>query len=182
MKLTGFADEAAPDLATQIKATQELGWNYISTRGIDGTNIHDLSEEAFDRACDQLDQANIQIAEFGSLIGSWSKTIHSDFADTLAEVERTIPRMQRLGTNLVRVMSYAQEPWGEDQHEQERFRRLRAITSRFSEGRHHRCPRKLHELRGILQWPYPQTSGRSAGIKAHFRYRKPHLPARPLAD
>lgn len=133
MKLTGFADEAAPDLATQIKATQELGWNYISARGIDGTNIHDLSEEAFDRACNQLDQANIQIAEFGSLIGSWSKTIHSDFADTLAEVERTIPRMQRLGTNIVRVMSYAQEPWGEDQHEQERFRRLRAITSRFSE-------------------------------------------------
>lgn len=133
MKLTGFADEAAPDLATQIKATQELGWNYISARGIDGTNIHDLSEEAFDRACNQLDQANIQIAEFGSFIGSWSKTIHSDFADTLAEVERTIPRMQRLGTNIVRVMSYAQEPWGEDQHEQERFRRLRAITSRFSE-------------------------------------------------
>ena len=27
MYLTGFADEAAPDLATQIKATKELGWN-----------------------------------------------------------------------------------------------------------------------------------------------------------
>lgn len=41
--------------------------------------------------------------------------------------------MQKLGTEIVRVMSYAQEPWGEDQHEQERFKRLRAITSRFSD-------------------------------------------------
>ena len=133
MKLTGFADEAAPDLATQIKATKELGWQYISARGIDGKNIHDLSEPEFDTACGQLEDAGIRIAEFGSLIGSWSKRIDSDFKITLDEVERCIPRMQRLGTQIVRVMSYAQEPWGEDQHEQERFRRLREITKRFSD-------------------------------------------------
>jgi len=133
MKLTGFADEAAPDLDTQIKATQELGWEYISARGIDGKNIHDLSDAEFDAAYDQLQANGIKIAEFGSLIGSWSKKIDSDFSLTMDEVERCIPRMQKLGTEIVRVMSYAQESWGEDQHEQERFRRLRAITSRFSE-------------------------------------------------
>lgn len=133
MTLTGFADEAAPDLATQIKATQELGWDYISARGIDGKNIHDLDEAAFDTAYGQLEDAGIKIAEFGSLIGSWSKNIHTDFGITMDEVERCIPRMQRLGTHIVRVMSYAQEPWSEDQHEQQRFKRLRAITSRFSE-------------------------------------------------
>lgn len=133
MKLTGFADEAAPDLATQIKATQELGWDYISARGIDGKNIHDLDEAAFDTAYGQLEDAGIKIAEFGSLIGSWSKNIHTDFGVTMDEVERCIPRMQRLGTHIVRVMSFAQEPWSEDQYEQERFKRLRAITSRFSE-------------------------------------------------
>ncbi|MGB0993532.1 MAG: sugar phosphate isomerase/epimerase family protein [Akkermansiaceae bacterium] len=133
MKLTGFADEAGRDLATQIKATQELGWKYISARGIDGKNIHDLSDKAFDTAYGQLQDAGIQVAEFGSLIGSWAKTIHSDFADTLDEVERAIPRMQKLGTQIVRVMSYAQEPWGDDQREHERFKRLRAVTARFSE-------------------------------------------------
>lgn len=133
MKLTGFADEAAPDLATQIKATKELGWHYISARGIDGKNIHDLSEAEFDKAYGQLQEAGIKIAEFGSLIGSWSKTIHSDFGITLDEIARAIPRMQKLGTDIVRVMSYAQEPWGQDQHEQERFRRLRTITTRFSD-------------------------------------------------
>lgn len=133
MKLTGFSDEAAPDLATQIKATQELGWHYISARGIDGKNMHDLSEAEFDRAYGQLEDAGIKIAELGSLIGSWSKSINSDLALTLDEVDRAIPRMQRLGTQIVRIMSYAQQPWGENQREYERFRRLRAITARFSE-------------------------------------------------
>ena len=132
MILTGFADEAGKDLGTQIKATQELGWNYISARGIDGVNIHDLSDDAFEKAVEQLAEAGIKIAEFGSLIGTWAKSIETDFQITLDEVERAIPRTQRLGTNIVRVMSYAQEPWGSDQHEQERFRRLREITARFS--------------------------------------------------
>ena len=30
MYLTGFADEAARDLETQIKATKEIGWTQIS--------------------------------------------------------------------------------------------------------------------------------------------------------
>ncbi|MFT5905932.1 MAG: sugar phosphate isomerase/epimerase [Cryomorphaceae bacterium] len=133
MILTGFADEAGKDLGTQIKATQELGWNYISARGIDGVNIHDLSETAFDKAVEQLDEAGIKIAEFGSLIGTWAKSINTDFNITLDEVERSIPRMYRLGTKIVRVMSYAQAPWGTDQQEQERFRRLREITARFTD-------------------------------------------------
>lgn len=131
MILTGFTDEAGPDLATQIKASKELGWNYLSARMVDGVNFHDLPESDFEKVCDQLDANNIKVAEFGSLIGSWSKNISSDFDLTLAEIKRAIPRMQRLGTQIVRVMSYAQEPWGQDQFEQERFRRLREIVSRF---------------------------------------------------
>lgn len=133
MTLTGFTDEAAPDLATQIAATKALGWQYLSARGIDGSNIHDLSDSEFKRAAEQLDAAEIRVAEFGSLIGSWSKNITSDFDITLAEVDRAIPRMKRLGTQIVRIMSYAQQPWGEDQHEAERFRRLREIVTRFSD-------------------------------------------------
>ena len=52
--------------------------------------------------------------------------------------------MQRLGSQYVRIMSYAVRE-GEDQLEEERFHRLREITKRFL-CRHHACPRKLHEL------------------------------------
>ena len=132
-KLTGFADEASRDLDKQIAATKELGWTAISARMIGDKNIHEMSDDDFDRAADLLDEAGMRIVEFGSLIANWGKKIDSDFDLTLAEIERTIPRMKRLNTNLVRVMSYAQEPWGEDQHEEERFRRLREIVKRFDD-------------------------------------------------
>ncbi|MEN8792428.1 MAG: sugar phosphate isomerase/epimerase [Lentimonas sp.] len=133
MILTGFTDEAGQPLSTQIKATQELGWKHISARSIDGQNIHDLPEADFQAAAGQLSEAGIEVIEFGSLIGSWSKPIESDFSITLGEIERAIPRMQQLGTKLIRIMSYAQKPWGEDQQEMERFRRLREIVQRFAD-------------------------------------------------
>jgi len=133
MHLTGFADEASRDLEKQIKATKELGWSCISARMIGAANIHELSDDEFARVADRLDEAGIRVPEFGSLIGNWSKKIGGDFDITLAEIGRAIPRMKRLGTEIIRVMSYAQEPWGQDQHEAERFRRLREIVARFSD-------------------------------------------------
>ena len=48
MFLTGIADEAGAPLDTQIKATKELGWQYIEARmvevpGYPAGNIHDIS-------------------------------------------------------------------------------------------------------------------------------------------
>jgi len=106
MKFTGFADEASRDLETQIAATREIGWTAISARMIGGSNIHDLDEEEFARVADRLDEAGVSVSEFGSLIANWGKTVDSDFSLTVAEVERAIPRMKRLGTPLVRIMSY----------------------------------------------------------------------------
>lgn len=146
MILTGFTDEAGQALATQIKATKELGWTHLSARSIDGQNIHDLSEADFDATANQLNEAGIQVIEFGSLIGNWSKPIESDFSITIGEIERAIPRMQRLGTKLIRIMSYAQKPWGENQQESERFRRLREIVERFADAGIH----ALHE--NCMNW------------------------------
>jgi sugar phosphate isomerase/epimerase len=133
LKLTGFADEAGRDLDAQIRATKTLGWSAISCRMVDGVNLHELPQEKFDAVADRLDAEGIQVPEFGSLIANWGKKISSDFEITLAEIGRAIPRMKRLGTKLIRVMSYAQEPWGENQQEQERFRRLREIVKRFED-------------------------------------------------
>ena len=132
-KLTGFADEASRDLHKQIQATRDIGWSALSARMVGDKNIHELPQDEFDQVADSLDEAGISVPEFGSLIANWGKKITSDFDVTLAEIDRAIPRMHRLGTKLVRVMSYAQEPWGRDQQEAERFRRLRTIVNRFSE-------------------------------------------------
>lgn len=132
-RYTGFADEASRDIEMQIAATKELGWSAISARMVGEENIHELSEYDFACVADRFDEAGIRIVEFGSLIANWGKTIDSDFKVTVDEIDRAIPRMRRLGTKLVRIMSYAQSPWGDDQGEQERFDRLREIVKRFKD-------------------------------------------------
>ena len=132
MYLTGFADEAAQDLATQIEITKELGWKNIESRNIGGKNIHDLSEEDFDKVYDALGEADVKVNCFGSAIANWAKDVRDDFDITIAEIERAIPRMQRLGTKLIRIMSYKRNE-GDDQYEAERFRRLNEIIKRFND-------------------------------------------------
>ncbi len=133
MKLSGMTDEAGKSIDTQIKALKELGWNCMSARTVNGTNIHDMSMDEFNRIADCIDEAGIKVVEFGSLIGNWAKSIDTEFDITISEISRCIPRMQRLNVELVRVMSYAQHPWGERQNADERFRRLRAIVRRFED-------------------------------------------------
>ena len=70
----------------------------------------------------------MKIYAFGSTIANWGKKVDDPF--DLADVERAIPRMQRLGTKFVRIMSYAVRE-GDDQMEAERFRRINEITKRF---------------------------------------------------
>ena len=130
-KLTGFADEASRDIDKQIQATKDIGWQNISARMVGNANIHDLPEDEFNRIADRLDEAGVKVPEFGSLLGSWGKKIESDFNVTIGEIDRIIPRMKRLGSGIVRIMSYAQEPWGQDQQEKERVRRLTEIVKRF---------------------------------------------------
>ena len=133
MYLTGFADEAAKDLDGQIRAIKELGWSNIESRNIDGTNIHDLDDNAFDVVCGKLADAGISINCFGSAIANWAKSIEKPFDDDLAATRRAIPRMKRLGTKFIRIMSYppiAGRPM-EEQLAAERFARLRIITKMF---------------------------------------------------
>lgn len=141
--LTGIGDEAGNPLAAQIAATKALGWRHIEMRNVEvpgfaSGNVHDLPDAAFDLLVETLAAAGISIAGFGSTIGNWASQITDDFALTLERVERAIPRMQRLGTRIVRVMSYAvrKDPDGQDLADQmapERFRRLREIKARFDD-------------------------------------------------
>ena len=135
-RLSGFADEAASGIDGQIEATRLLGWPCIEARGIDGTNIHDLSDADFDKVRAKLDKAGIVVNCFGSTIANWSKSVDEPFDETLVTVERAIHRMKVLGTPFIRIMSYAIlcDEGGRalaDQRKEERFRRLREICNRF---------------------------------------------------
>lgn len=135
MYYTGFADEVSPDLDLQIKATKELGWENIESRNISGKNIHDISDEDFDVAYGKLQDAGVKINCFGSTICNWGKKIDEPMTTSVEETKRAIPRMKRLGTKLVRMMSFAVLPDREpdDQMEEERFKRVREICKMFTD-------------------------------------------------
>ena len=170
MYLTGFADEAAKDLAGQIRATKELGWGCIESRAIDGTNIHDLSDAAFDHACAQLQEAGIKINCFGSTIANWGKDIRQPIDPDLEQTRRAIPRMRRLGVKLIRIMSYAviaDAPVNE-QMEEERFRRVAMLTRMFLDAGiqpvHENCMNY-----GGMGWPFTRKLLEHApGLKLVF--------------
>lgn len=143
IQYTGITDEAGNALATQIRATRELGWKHLEMRNVEvpgfpNGNVHDIPEAAFEEVVASLAEAGQSIVAFGSSIANWASQITDPFDLTLERVERAIPRMQRLGTRFVRVMSYAvlKDEAGRDlpdQQETERFRRLREIKTRFDD-------------------------------------------------
>lgn len=106
MYLTGFADEAGDNLDRQIEAIQALGWNNIECRGIDGNNLTALSDKDFDETCEKLCEAGIRVNCFGSGVANWAKPITDPPDSSYQELKVAIPRMHRLGTKMIRVMSF----------------------------------------------------------------------------
>jgi len=129
MYLTGFADEAAEGIDDQIRATRELGWRNIEMRRVNGKDLTELSDAEFDAVAAKLEAAGVRVNCFGSRIANWGKKIDEPFDSSLAEARQSIPRMRRLGTRLVRIMSFAvlEGRGPEDQMADERFRRLREL-------------------------------------------------------
>ena len=134
MFVTGVADEAGHDIDTQIRAHRELGWTHIELRavsveGAPARNVHDLPDDAFAIVERKLAEANLAVVCFASTIGNPSKPLGSPQDDAIEVARRAAGRMSRLGTSLVRIMSYAaQHP---DPDEALRFARLREIVAIF---------------------------------------------------
>ncbi len=135
MIITGIGDEAASSIDGQIKAHQQLGWKTIEMRGVEvpgyaKANFHEIPNAAFDVAAGRLRDAGMSVYCFGSTIMNWQKTVATPFEITVGEVKRCIPRMQKLGTKYVRVMSF--KP-GDDESKTpaEVFSRVREVTNMF---------------------------------------------------
>lgn len=131
MYMTGFADEASASIEGQIAVTKALGWRNIESRNINGINIHDMPDKDFDAVVGKLADAGVKINCFGSAIANWAKSVSDPFDITATEIKRAIPRMKRLDSKLIRIMSYKVIPDTDDQMEEERFKRVREIVKMF---------------------------------------------------
>jgi sugar phosphate isomerase/epimerase len=145
MFLTAVGEEAGLPLKNQISLVKELGWRHLEVRdvqveGYAADNLHDIPDAAFDEFQRQIEQAGVQVVCFGSRIANWAKRIDEPADSSYAEARRCIPRMKRLGTPMVRVMSF-QGKEGELAPRDETLKRLQVLTDMFAE----------HDLQVILE-------------------------------
>lgn len=95
------------------------------------------SDDEFDAAWEKLQANGIGIAGFGSQIANWGRPIDTDFQIDIDELIRNIPRMHRVGTKIVRIMSYPnkkEDPLSEADWKQEVFRRLSELAKIAADG------------------------------------------------
>lgn len=131
MFFSGIADEAGQAIDTQIRAHEELEWDCIELRLIDGVNITSVSDEVFDEVYRKLDAAGIKVSCFGSAIANWARPITCDPQVDIDDLTRAIPRMRRLGTPFIRVMSYpndTENPISEKEWRTEAIRRMKVLA------------------------------------------------------
>ncbi len=110
MFFSGIADEAGRDIATQIRAQGELGWDHIELRTVDGENATALGDDAFDAVYGAVTEAGLHVSCFGSAIANWARPITCDVQIDREDLARAIPRMQRFKCPFIRVMSYPNHP------------------------------------------------------------------------
>jgi len=135
MYYTGFADEAGEDLDIQIKATKELGWDKIETRKLFDSNLAYITDAQFDEVCRKIDEAGITFNCFGSGVGNWATDIADPPDKSYEEMRLAVPRMQKLGIKMIRVMSFpVKDVANHESYANEAIKRMKTITEIAADG------------------------------------------------
>lgn len=134
MFFTGIADEAGKALDVQIRAHKELGWDHIELRVVGSANATTVPDAEFEQVVEKLTETGIKVSCFASELCNWARPINTDFAVDVAELNRAIPRMKRLGAPYIRMMSYPNDGRAERDWKQEVFRRIRELARMAEDG------------------------------------------------
>ena len=129
---TGFADEIAPDLGSQLDVLDELGYDHLDLRKVDETNLVEWDDEKVERVKATLDDRGFGVSSLGSPIGKIPVT--DPFDPHLADFERVLELASVFETEYVRLFSYY-VPEGDDpaDHREEVMRRTRTKVERAEE-------------------------------------------------
>jgi sugar phosphate isomerase/epimerase len=132
MFFSGISDEAGQPIERQIEAHNELGWDHLELRMVDGENITQINPDAFEKTVDALAEADKRVSCFGSAIANWARPITGEFEIDVEDLKQAIPRMHRLKTPFIRVMSYPNhetDPISEPEWRIESIRRMRELAT-----------------------------------------------------
>lgn len=101
---TGFADEIAADLTTQMKVVKKLNMSYIEMRGVDGNNLIYHNDEKVKEIKSRLAEEGIKLSALGSPLGKIG--IRDDFTPHYEEFKRAVEIAHRMETPNIRMFSF----------------------------------------------------------------------------
>ena len=102
--LCAFADEADKLIVNQIAALQGNNIKLLEIRGVDGTNIADITLDKARELRDQFDKENIKVWSIGSPIGKCN--INDDFNIELTRFKHVLEVAEILGAENIRIFSF----------------------------------------------------------------------------
>ncbi|MBR5309325.1 MAG: sugar phosphate isomerase/epimerase [Clostridia bacterium] len=105
--LSAFADEYSSEIDKQIEGLLENGVKGIEIRGVDGTNIADITLEKAEEIKAKFDKAGIKVTSIGSPIGKIK--LADDFEAHLDKLRHVIAIAKILGTEKIRMFSFYME-------------------------------------------------------------------------
>ena len=104
IRLSAFADEISSNLDEQIAVLKSENIHFLDLRGVENTNVLDLSDEQVSQIKGTLDAHGIGVAAIGSPIGK--VPIHSPFDEHLRRFERAIELAHMFQTPFIRLFSF----------------------------------------------------------------------------
>jgi len=126
--LSGFADEIAPDLTTQLDTVVDLGLSYIEFRSAWGVNVLDLTDAQLDEVQAGLAERKLLVSSIGSPIGKIA--IDEPMPAHLDRMHRAVEVAQRLQAPFIRIFSFFMPAGGNPaDHRDEVMRRMDAIAA-----------------------------------------------------
>lgn len=122
--ISGFADEIAPSLDTQIEVIKKLGISHIEMRGVNGKPLVEHSLEEVRKIKEQLDENAIKLSSVGAPIGKI--LITDSFEEHFRLFEKTVEIAKIMETRYIRIFSFfipGQE--NAEDYKEEVFNRMR---------------------------------------------------------
>lgn len=102
--LTGFADEIADDLTTQIDSLQKLNMHYVEMRGVDGNNLIFHSTDKVKEIRSRLEAAGIALSALGSPLGKIG--IEEPFGKHFEAFKKAVEIAHMMETKNIRMFSF----------------------------------------------------------------------------
>ena len=102
--LTGFADEIAASLDTQMQVLEKLHMNHIEMRGVDGRNFVEYSEKEAREIKKRLEDRGFTLSAVGSPIGKIGIT--EDFVPHMELFKHTVELAHIMDTPNIRMFSF----------------------------------------------------------------------------